>query len=755
MSDLPVFDTAQGQLSSARLRQLSTNEIPLPGCTPTPLASYLKALAVLRLVAEDVEHGDPEATGFWRNDQFVLRTRLSEAELTTFFLEHWRPTPLVAPWGARSGFYGGSSEKTAREALAAISNAPGQRLAPLRETIQLVRDLLKREGFNDKASDEKKLELLNLCRRALPDEALTWLDACYVLTSDGRKFPPLLGTGGNEGSGSYASGFAQQVLGCVVRRDHDAALGAALFGAACAGTSVGQTPGHFSPEVAGGANQSSGFEGDVQTNPWDYLFALEGTLLFASAATRRHEFAAPQISFPFVVAPNAGGNASYVIEEERPKQAKRQVMEIWLPLWRAPCGLSECRTLFSEGKATVGARAALSGLDFARAIASLGVDRGIGQFQRFSFLMRNGQSFFATPLERYRPSRNPDVRLISDLERRDWLIRVQRYARDDTAPNAFRSAARQLDTTLFALTQNASRPTLQAVLRQLGRIDAAVSVSAKAREAIRQPAPRLTLPWALKANDGTAEFHIATALAGLRLRNDKGHAVLDARQHLAIVSRAQNADGDRAWEPTSRLAVWGPGSIETNLAALLHRRRLEALALGQEGEVLFSRAGATCADLERFLLGDTDDRRIAELLGGLACVNLEDYPPPRSGAEIALPLAFILLKVFFTPESVLQHIGWLPTDKRLRLPAEIPARLAANQPDAAVRIAWARLRALGVKLPGRDPPRVLAADGPRWLAALCVPLTDDECTRMLGFRPLTLKGISPIEARSIETETLT
>ena len=42
-----------------------TAEIPLRGCTPTPLASYLKALAVLRLVAEAGTEGggDPDATG--------------------------------------------------------------------------------------------------------------------------------------------------------------------------------------------------------------------------------------------------------------------------------------------------------------------------------------------------------------------------------------------------------------------------------------------------------------------------------------------------------------------------------------------------------------------------------------------------------------------------------------------------------------------------------------------------------------------
>lgn len=730
------------------------NDIVLAGCRPTPLASYLKALAVLRLVAEDTEHGDPEAVGYWRDDQFVLRTKLSQDQLREFFLEHWKPTPLVAPWGARSGFYEGGSEKTARQALNAIGKTTTERLQPFREAIRFVQEMLKREGFNEKASDEKKLELLNLCRRALPDAALPWLDACYTLTSDGRKFPPLLGTGGNEGSGSYVSGFSQQVLECIVRRNHDDALGATLFAEPTLGTAVDQTPGHFSPEVAGGPNQASGFEGDLLTNPWEYLFALEGTLLFASSAVRRNEFSAPQISFPFVVAPHAGGSASYVLEEERPKQAKRQVMEIWVPIWSNPCGLIECHALFSEGKATLGARAVTSGLDFARSIASLGVDRGIEQFQRFGFLMRNGQSFFATALDRYRLRRNLDVCLIADLERRDWLNTVQHYARDDNAPNAFRSAARQLDTALFTMTQSASSQTMQSVLRQLGRIEASLSTSTKARKRVWQPAPRLSKDWAIKAHDGSAEFGIATALAGLRMWDQKGYVALEARRHLAVVSDAMNEEGDRNWTPESRLAVWGAGPIEANLAALLHRRRLEAQLLGQEGEVLASRTGTTCAVIETFLREETDDRRIAELLGGLACVNLEQFPKPRSIEEIALPPAFMLLKILFTPESLLYRIGLLPQDKHLHLPAEIPARLTANQPDVAVRIAWARLRALGIKLPGRNPPRVIAADGPRWLAALCIPLTFVEASRLLKRLDLKPESVEPRADESL-TETST
>jgi len=709
-------------------------EISLLGCAPTPLASYLKALAVLRLVAEAGTEGggDPDAMGFWRNDVFVLRTRLKTNELTNFFLEGYQPTPLVAPWGARSGFYAGSSEKTAREALTTILHTENKQLAPFRATIQAVRDLLLVHGFDEKASDDKKLELLNICRSNLPETLLPWLDACYVLTSNGRKFPPLLGTGGNEGSGSYVSGFAQQVIACIAKREHDESLSASLFGHSQHSVASDQMPGHFYPGAGGGPNASSGFSGPIQLNPWDYILGLEGTVLFAASAARRLESGDSAIMVaPFTVRSRAGTTGTASFSDDGDARG-----EIWMPLWSTPFSIDELRCLLTEGRAALNGKPARDGLDFARAVAQLGVDRGINSFQRYGFLMRSGKAFLATPLNRIKVQRNPDADLISELERRNWLTSVQRYARDENAPNAFRSAARQLDTALFALTQQSSRMAFQNVLRHVGRIEAALSLSPKSQEAIRAPAPRLTQAWAIKAGGERAidssEFRIAMALAGLRIVDGNGRSLLHARMHLAKVTEPLNAEGDRKWEPTSSLAVWGAGPLNGNLGALLHRHRFEAAKKNAEGEALASTTGATCEDIANFLACTTDDSRIAELLAGLACVDLHGIGTPRSNHKPVLAPAFALLKIFFTSERMLHQLklDWLPEDRLVRLPDEIPARLAANDVEAAVKLAWQRLRAFGVKLPGRDPPRVIGADGPRWLAALCIPLTRHE-TRLL------------------------
>jgi CRISPR-associated protein Csx17 len=738
------------------------NEIILLGCTPTPLASYLKALAVLRLVAEQA--GDRNAAGCWRDDVFVLRTQFTEDELFRFFLELYEPTPIVAPWNAGSGFYfqegkleerdpvTGKRQKTgvrdqpteATRSLAAIERSTATRFRAYREAIKIARDAIARFGLT-KAPENKpervKDAFIQYFRNVAADATLRWVDASLVLAEGEPEYPPLLGTGGNDGNLDFTANFMQN-LAKVLNLDHGGAQpeAGALLKAALMGTPVAaldnRAIGQFAPGNAGGPNGSSGFEGNARINPWDFILMLEGALLFAAAAVRRLESSSGAVlSAPFTVRSRLSTEGAGAQSDDADARG-----EIWMPLWRDFWTIEEAFALFSEGRAALGIRPARDGLDFARAVARLGVDRGIRSFQRFGFLMRSGKAFLATPLARVTVRRNADADLIDDLEHRDWLAQVQRYARDDKTPGAFRSAAAQLDRALFALTQRASRVAVQHVLRQLGRIEALCATSADIRKVIG-PVPTLSTQWVQRADDGSAEFRVALALAGLRLRSKNGSSrsvQLSLRPHLVPVKM----DGTTWESEASSLICWGPGKIERNLAAVLHRRRLEAVRLGAEGELLWSTTGASVSDVLYFLDGHTDDRCIAELLAGLACADLAGIETPRAQAE--LRPAYALLKVMFTPESTLRHLGWLPPDRNLRLPAEIPARLAAGDVDSALTIAWQRLHALGAKLPGRRPPAAIALEGMRLLAALTIPLTLAETSRVVRWLNLVpeVEGLS-------------
>lgn len=74
----------------------------LTGLKPDALATYLAALGVIRILAEQK---DPSARGLWRDEHFVLVTELSWEDVQRFFLETYEPTPILAPWNLESGFF--------------------------------------------------------------------------------------------------------------------------------------------------------------------------------------------------------------------------------------------------------------------------------------------------------------------------------------------------------------------------------------------------------------------------------------------------------------------------------------------------------------------------------------------------------------------------------------------------------------------------------------------------------------------------
>ena len=94
---------------------MATNKIILAGCSPTPLANYLKALGVMRLIASPSSSvretaADSEVRCWWENECFNLRTRLNREALTRFFLEAYVPSPIIGPWNGGSGFYPGDNK---------------------------------------------------------------------------------------------------------------------------------------------------------------------------------------------------------------------------------------------------------------------------------------------------------------------------------------------------------------------------------------------------------------------------------------------------------------------------------------------------------------------------------------------------------------------------------------------------------------------------------------------------------------------
>ncbi|MGE3277887.1 MAG: type I-U CRISPR-associated protein Csx17 [Vicinamibacterales bacterium] len=714
-------------------------EFLLGGCTTTPLAGYLKGLGVLRLVSAS----DTTVRAAWRGTSMVLWTRFSPEALERFFLEEYEPTPVMAPWNGGSGFY----EKDNKAAIQTLRSSHHTRLATYRKCLDLAEVALAAVDRGSSPKDDAKAALLRHLRGVLPEAALEWFDASVVLSGEFAQYPPLLGTGGNDGRLDFTNNFMQRLvdalsLSSAGQLESSASwLRLSLHGAVAPGL-IGKAVGQFSPGQAGGPNASTGFSGDALVNPWDFVLMIEGALPFAAAVVRRNANDSDGVlSYPFTVRA-VGAGAGNVGQDD----AGAARGELWMPLWRQAASYGEVRALLGEGRVALGRKPARDALDFVRAVQRLAGYRGIDRFQRYGLLMRSGKAYLATPLAEITVSRLPVRPLTDELDRRDWLTRFRRFAQGETVAARFKGLRRRLEDAVFDLAGRAPAPAdVQTLLVLLGEIQSAMARSRKAKEEV-PPVPQLSEGWAAAADDGTPAFRIARAIAGL---GDGSNVAIPLRAQLYPVGAvrnewlAQNQGSEGANDPASHLRMHWPAetSLTTRLIELMGRRLWLADRLALPDKPLDSPAGIDLDDVAAFLAGPAADARILALLHGLSLCRIPKDTDRSSGA-MAAPAAFALLKLCATPDWVLRRLQLLSRDSRLPVAGGMLAQLAAGNVDnRAVRLAWRRLRASGLApLFAADAlPRLGDIPPQRAAAALLIPLRFG-AVGALARSVLTVKG---------------
>jgi CRISPR-associated protein Csx17 len=667
-----------------------SHDLVLSGCVSTVLGSYLKALGVHRLVTAQL---DASAMSYWdRSGRFHLVSSVDRDGLIDFFVHRYAPTPLVTPWNGGSGFYA----RDQQDGIQAIAGSNDERFARYREVIGRCRGLLGDLGLTEKPGDkEAKFTLLRHARACLPDEAVTWLDAAYVIGDEAR-YPALLGTGGNDGRLDFANNFMQRVAGLFLapkvrtgslKRATNAADGftASIFGVLHRDVLQQAAVGQFVPALAGGTNMTAGLRTEGRVNAWDFILALEGALTFAGTAVRRLDAARHgSASFPFHVNPSPiGYGSSAALDSEQAR------CELWLPLWPAPCTFPEIATLFGEARLEVGRRRATSGLDAARALATLGVDRGLDRFERLGILRRNGLSYLAAWLGTFEARAVPRVDLLRELD--GWLGSIERL---DEARPSVSAGFRRLEEAMFEACRT-DRP-LTATLAAIGNLERVVAASDKTRRAVR-PLRGLTAAWHTAADDGSPEFAVASAVASWGIRSS-----------LEPIENHRWSDRIRA-EWTSRNAL-------DNIVAIARRRIVAA----ESGFLpLDGRPTVSVHALGRLLDGGLDLDRLRDVLFGLSLIDEDvQVKAPPLGDVAGVDRSFCALRAVTSPR-------FLTIDDRHPSPktvAAILARLAARDVGGALVLAERRLRASGCAL--RAPIREVSPrrDVQALAAALVIPL---------------------------------
>ena len=746
----------------------------LDGCAPAPLAHYLKALGILRLVAEQA---DGDVRGWWEGDHFRLATKLDRGDIERFFLRDYQPTPLVSPWNKGSGFFVGKGS-----AVPSLEKSKSRRFAGSRSGIKASRSLLEQLSKADKkvrnikaeakirgmsAAEKDRIRSSEDYKRRLreaekqfkqlkadliPGFRLNWrgahrewMDSAMVLRDDGTaKYPALLGTGGNDGRLDFTNNFMKRIgevfdLGSddgKPQREAPAWVSGALWGLPVPGNLVGEPVGQYLPGTAGGANNGNGPDSDSMVNPLDFILMLEGVIAVASHASRRLGSSdSSRAASPFVV--NACG-AAYASASADDESARG---EQWMPLWSQPSTHKELRRLLAEGRVQVGAKAAKEPLDLVRAVKRLGTARGIKAFQRYGYIERNGQSNLAVPLGRFDVAERKSEHLacIDDLDL--WLRRLRREARDRNAPARLTTVEKRLVDALFAVAERPETPAVwQRVLVLLANTE---EIMAHGSGFAAGPVPRLRPEWVSASDDGSPEFRLALAFA---LQASDFHRIRKTpvdpiRQHWLPLDRKQprrfattGADSMARLEVLPEVVMHGRSGL-TDAVALVERRLVEASQ--SKGRHLPLKAApsvaASIADLTALLSGQVDINRTLALARAL--MALEDRkawagqhisldPPPASDWPDD---AWLAIRLCALPWPLKTRSGFeldIGTD-----PALI-RRLAVGDAASAIAIALRRLGAAGVRCTVRTGT-TSPATARLWAAALAFPITPGTARRFL------------------------
>ena len=682
---------------------MTRNRIELGGCMPGVLMHHLKALGVFRLVAKQKD-ADVSVRASWEDGVLVLDTKMTREDIVEFFCAKYRPTPVMSPWNKDSAFYDPSL-------LAALINSKSDRLQAYRSAVGeaakvvgsvvseydgLVEKITSRnnhEGLKNlfkkakaNVSDEHKATIKRKLHNVLDDDAVEWLDAVYALTYDDRApNGPLLMAGGTDGRTEFSKNFANSVISClsapasVTERQVRTSLFGPSEDVVADKESEGEAKvdavpkvGHLCPGYF--MSDASGPTGEQYTigNPWDYILAIEGAMLFGGGGYRRgdHRFAA----FPFAISSTwSGYDTSCKVECKDRKGNPADRGEVWIPTWNRPASYREVHHAFSDGSIRAGKTPPVTGSGYAVALVNRCATRGFDAFWRYIITQRKGQAHHAVftgrlaiddGLGRKFDSLAPGLLLELD----DWLGWLRKAKHSMTISDALRRVDNSILRFCMERDPHAARDKLQDVLIAVGRLESRLAVSA-AKNA--RPLGRLSSGWMWQCYDGTREFRLAAALStinGTRLPStraapEEGGAAPTAREFSYQYPIRTNLepiefkDGrSPSWKPKSPRAVWNGKDLVNGMIAVLERRCVDGLRDGGKSAIpLGAHIPALVSDVTAFIEKRTDDDKILDLLLPLSMIRHgygANPPNPWSklhGKRARVPEPYVCAKANFPP----------------------------------------------------------------------------------------------------------
>lgn len=689
-----------------------------PGLPSTGLMTYLAALGLARVVGDQA---DPGVRFGWSGETFTMRTTVTD--LVGFLVDDYQPTPVVSPWNGGSGF--GEKDKAQRGYVNQLARSDAPRLSEYRRTIDLVNDVMER-----RTADWPKERFVQELRNRLPDAALNWMDAAVVLATGQTVqavFPPLLGTGGNDGRLDYSSNFHQRLIDVLPE------LGAPPKASAAWATDLlsGQftSPlkpaaiGQFDPVGAGGPGSSAFGSADSQVNPWAFVLMVEGAMWFASAAARRLGELAGRAAMPFTVSSSPDGPTPGAAGE-----ATRG--ELWAPVFTL-ASMRQLRQIMTEARAGWHGRTAASAADMYGAVHTYGVDRGIERFQRFGYLQRNGLAYVAVKLDTVVVTNRPTVALAIEPARRREIFGRASGAASQRHTRAF-------DSALTAFLRDPEPHLLLDLLVAQTSLEISAMTGDTNRSALKRP-PRLApagpvLDVLAPLLARSVEIRVAAGLAS-------GYWAAPDDQVVGIRALLMGGDpGGR--EPAKRLVVSGLGirrlvDVLADLVVWQAQHPLGDPRMVRGFTPLRGHHFATdWRDVHVWSAGLLDDDLVERAFLGLLALDWRALETPRGeGSQVVtIDPDLAVLQAFCSGQVAVPGTPAEADDGRQGLPFDWPLRLRAGQVDQVSREAASLLSRswLCTTTPSGGAPQIRqrtrlrgparpSTHGRRLLAALAAP----------------------------------
>jgi len=622
----------------------------LDGCRPTPLAHYLKALGVLRLVALQA---DPDVRGWWAEDVFHLATKLSKDDLEIFFESNYRPTPMMAPWLPRSGFSNSSSHSKTRQFLDEIMECDDQRFDDFRNWYTLIKELATVQGANLDSPDELRNHKFITSARSLASLPIqSWIDSCVVSDSETISYPAIFGSGGNEGSGSYLANFYVAICALLVRKmtNFDACL-------------HGQTT--LSGELTkflNAANFNSGhFTESMGDDAGTFILAMEGILTLKASLSRKLSGnlgsnvsgTGASMAAPFSVGNSTIGYASCSDEDSFTLRQGTKTPgrgEQWFPLWTRPSTIREVLETFRLARCILSKSRVERSKDFLRSVSRSGTNAGISSFSRFGYFQRNGGNHMAIPLGIYKVRQQENQHLLDAVS--PWIDQLRRIANGKNAPISLKRVYRSCEDALLLCTQRANAKAFLSLLMAMADAeDQYLKCPKYAADANARPIPKLDKEWLeLIWNDShfknDHEVRLAFALAA-QVGNlgsnttPKDNDSVFIRDYWLPLERNQRSflKGERGLASGPDQCAFGL-PLEKALHKLFQRRLHEAdSGKGKTNaslQLLRNYLGARLDDINAFIDGRVNDARILSVARALMAI---DFRPVQGDKVFELAAA--------------------------------------------------------------------------------------------------------------------